>query len=273
MRLIFLSFLSSILLAPLPTLAAGGGGGGGGGSPAPAPVVAPIVVVAPVAATPTPAVVVTPAPAPTPATAPIKPAVLQCDQETMKERIRCRLSLSEEDLEAELAVQYLPEECRSLSSVARVSCIERYKALKPCWAKPIGLQRATCARQVLEIGSSANAALRACNLKRNREERANCLANAKDRIYALIKFRLYDLSERAEELLEKGTGTVDAVTDLVNAMESYKQEFNAAKTYGARRAALVKARNTWAKFVRAHRGKITASDYLDTSFSELLLVR
>ncbi|MBI5728844.1 MAG: hypothetical protein HY983_01175 [Candidatus Magasanikbacteria bacterium] len=249
MKNIFISSLLSLalLFSPLAVLAAGGGGGGSVFVETPAPVVAPA-----------------PAPAPTP--------TLRCDQETMKERIQCRLGLNEEEEEQELAIQYLPEECRTLMSGEQETCIDRYKALRSCWEKPVGVGRSACAAAALGIKKNLATDLKQC-LKQTGVERKVCQAAVKAKGFALIKFRLYDLSERAEGLLRSGKADLTSVTNLVNAMEATKQKFNQASTYAARRALILSARAEWKKFVAKFRGKISATDYLGQALTDLQTVK
>ena len=69
----------------------------------------------------------------------------------LQQRIECRLGLSEDDLQQEYAKQYLPEECRALPKKQQADCVSRYTALQPCWAKPVGDERISCAKKVLEF--------------------------------------------------------------------------------------------------------------------------
>jgi len=257
-RILFVFLGSALIFGPLLVFAAGSGGGGSIFTPVPAPVVEV-----------KPSVTTT-----TSSTSAFKkeiPAVaartVRCNQTTMGERIRCRLALGKAELETELKLQYLPEECRTLTSGKQETCVARYRALKPCWEKPIGAKRSLCAAEKLGLKGTISAQLKAC-LKNQGAERAACQATVRDKVFAMIKFRLYDLSERAEELVEKGISR-EIVADLVIAMETSKQAFNAATTYDARLKILNNARATWKKFVAKTKGKEKKADYLDQAFIDL----
>ncbi len=166
-----------------------------------------------------------------------------------------------------MAQQYLPEECRPLTSGKKETCVARYRALQPCWKNPVGLERSRCAAEKLELKGTIAAQLKEC-LKKQGADRAVCQAAVRDKVFAMIKFRLYDLSERAEDLIEKGVSR-DVVGDLVVAMETNKQTFNGATSYAARQKILNNARASWKKFVAKTKGKEKVTDYLDQAFTDL----
>ena len=94
----------------------------------------------------------------------------------------------------------------------------------------------------------------------------------RDKVYALIKFRFYDLSERAEEARDQGVA-LESTVALVSAREQTKQDFNRATTYAKRRALIGRARSDWQKFVKAAKGKEQAADYLDAAWRDLQAVK
>lgn len=209
---------------------------------------------------------------PAPAPAPTLPAELRCGNfATITARVRCRLRLTEEELDKELYIQYLPEECRALSVFKQPICIGRYQALKPCWEQPVGASRAACAAGVLGIRGSVAAEYKRCSIKPQAQRQA-CRLVVKDLAYALIKFRFYDLSERAEDTLEKGVA-LNTVASLVTTMELTKQDFNKATTYSQRRALILRARAAWKKFVANNKGAEKITDYLDGALKDLQTVR
>lgn len=190
---------------------------------------------------------------------------------TLAKRVRCRLQLSAAELEQELHLQYLPEECRPLLSAKQEACIARYEALRPCWDKPVGKTRTNCAAKVLGLLGTPASALKQC-AKLAVGERKECQGRVRDQVHALIKFRFYDLSKRAEDAREKGVA-LDPVVKLVTAMEQTKQDFNKANTHAKRRALVLKARADWRVFARAAKGKERALDYLDQALLDLWAVR
>ncbi len=169
----------------------------------------------------------------------------------MRDRIFCRLNLAPAGIARELELQYLPEECRVLkdeeAEEAEEACEERYKSFKPCWNVPAGTKRFECARNVLKLGPALADEVKACQ-SRTGQDQAACKAAVKDKVFAMIKFRFYDLEERAERLAERGAD-LEAVADLEALIEEQKQKFNSAKTMAERRQIILSVRNAWRDFI------------------------
>ena len=174
---------------------------------------------------------------------------LQCgNKPNLHERIYCRLNLSPAGIARELQIQYLPEECRVIQETeARNSCIARYKSFQPCWNVPAGEARFACARQVLKLGPVISEEVKKCQEKTGQEQ-VVCKNELKDKVFSMIKFRFYDLEERAEELAERGAD-LNAVADLVTTIELKKQAFNSAKTNVERHQIILDVRQAWQEFV------------------------
>jgi len=266
-RILFIFLGIGLIFGPLLVFAAGGGGGGSFFSPPASETQVQPAVTSTTSTTTQP----TTSSAPTPKVASDASPQLKCNQPTLAGRVRCRLSLSEAELEAELAKQYLPEECRTLTSGKQETCVTRYRALQPCWLKPVGSARSACAAEKLGLKGTIAAQLKDC-LKSQGADRAACQATARDKVFAMIKFRLYDLSERAEALIAKGISR-DTVSDLVIAMETNKQSFNTATTYEARLKILNNARAIWKKFVAKTKGKEKITDYINQALADLKSAR
>lgn len=175
---------------------------------------------------------------------------LQCgNKATLRERIQCRLSLTPAGLTRELEIQYLPEECRTLTE-GRQACIAKYRAWQPCWQETVGTARNGCAMRILSIGSGVVDAVRLCQQKEPGTERASCMQKVRESAYDMIKFRFYDLEERAEGLAEEGKADVSIVADFVNLIETKKQEFNRATTKQQRRQIILDVRRGWIEFMQ-----------------------
>jgi hypothetical protein len=163
---------------------------------------------------------------------------------TMQARVRCRLQLSAEELEAEYKVQYLPEECRAIAGGAeRSACVDKYRSFQPCWSKPVGDDRVECAQQVLGLTKSTDELVRQCRGNRT------CQLQVQEKVYDLIKFRFYELEERAEELLEDGAVDLDAAVSFVAAAEEQKAAFNAATDNRERQQIIYAVRRAWQNLV------------------------
>lgn len=178
-------------------------------------------------------------------------ATLQCgNKPTLYDRVFCRLNLTPAGMARELELQYLPEECRSLSDVAaRDQCIATYQSYKPCWKLPVGAERTNCAKQALGLEKDTLAVqLERCIT--NGKTKAACQEQMRDQVYSLIKFRIYDLEERAEELAEEGANLA-TVAKFVAFIQEQKQAFNAAKDFERRQKVILDVRAEWNTFVNA----------------------
>lgn len=266
-----LFFVPMLLTAPV--LAAGGGGGGSFFSPTPANETSPTPT------TTTPVNTTTATPAVTIATTTtssiaIIPATttksILCEQSTLEERVSCRLDLSEDQQREQLGIIYFPEECRVLATDKQVACVKRYRLVQPCWKKPVGPSRSACASKALGIKGSPTSEMKAC-LRKKSNQRTACQADIRDKVYALIKFRLYDLSERAENLLEKGTAK-EKIVKFVTAMEQKKQAFNETNSYVTRRQILLDSQKTWRDFAIMVKG-LPRADYLSAALVDLKSVK
>ncbi|MBI4281660.1 hypothetical protein HY625_02425 [Candidatus Uhrbacteria bacterium] len=187
----------------------------------------------------------------------------------LQQRIECRLGLSEQDLAAEYAKQYLPEECRALPKKQQADCVTRYKALQPCWEKSVGDERTACAKEVLAFPENLVEARNVCKLITVKKEKISCLTALQQKSYNLVKFRFYDLNERAEDFLKENP-TVDGrpAMKFIVASELNKQRFNTARTKAQRLQIIRNERTAWQKFVRALRVS-DAQDFLDDALAEV----
>ncbi|MBI2970822.1 MAG: hypothetical protein HYY37_00205 [Candidatus Aenigmarchaeota archaeon] len=164
------------------------------------------------------------------------------------DRVRCRLRLPDDEREAEAELYYLPEECRPMEGSARENCIGVYRSVQRCWKFAQGAARIGCVREQVSLGSFGEEKT-ACLVK-SPSEKGQCIRSLREKLYAVIKFRFYDLEERAEEYLEKGAD-VGVVTDFVTSVEIMKQEFNKADTAEKRRGVILRVRDVWKEFLKA----------------------
>lgn len=163
----------------------------------------------------------------------------------MKARVKCRLSLTEDELSEELRISYLPEECNAIGSTfGREKCVNLYADSQECWIIEESAERWNCLRKVVNVGD-LEGAKQICEKSSNK---AKCGAELKHGVYGLIKFRFYNLEERAEEYLEEGKASLDDVIDIVTLLEEKKQEFNKAKTIEERRKMILDTRSAWKEF-------------------------
>jgi hypothetical protein len=166
----------------------------------------------------------------------------------MRERVVCRLGLAPAGMARENELQYLPELCRAQAAgPARDACIALYKDFDLCWSAPSLDERVACAKGVLGLESNIREQMIAC-LEKEEPESTVCADKLRQKVYDLVLFRLYDLEERAEDLLERSV-PIDAVADLVVEIEQKKIAFKAATTKEARRQAVLDVRAAWLQFV------------------------
>jgi len=163
------------------------------------------------------------------------------------DRVKCRLRLREE--QADEYENFFPEECKARKdSVGQEQCLQVYKAVQECWDFPNGSSRIACVKRQLKLGEVL--AERAnCNVL-DAGKRENCNQELRDKAYGLIKFRLYNLEEEAEELMEEGRLSEDDVTVFVVKMEGSKLAFNKATSKEERRAIILGARKAWIELMK-----------------------
>lgn len=181
---------------------------------------------------------------------------LQCGNlGQMRERILCRLNLAPAGVARELQIQYLPEECRALAATAEQNeCISYYKSYQPCWSMPAGTGRFACARSVLKLGPIVSQEVQTCRGKTGTEQ-VQCKAELREKVFDFIKFRFYDLEQRAEEFGNRGAD-VQAIADFETAVEQQKQAFGKAATKTERRQIILNVREAWQQFINKVKDQI-----------------
>ena len=176
-------------------------------------------------------------------------ASLKCHNlATIKERVGCRLGLSDADLKKELQIAYLPEECRALSSDAdKEDCVLLYSKSQQCWILPIGNSRNNCLRKIIDIGDTGK--------ERQSCKDAACVAALKKKSYVLIKFAFYDLEERAEYIYKKGLVSREKAAELIAKLEEQKISFNNAASKEQKKQAILETKKLWNEFVSSVKSK------------------
>ena len=174
---------------------------------------------------------------------------LKCgDLDSRVERVRCRIKLEDEDYAKENELQYLPEECRDLSKDKKSRCINIYKKTQRCWQFPVGESRLQCVRESLNLGRVLSSEIKICDSKGT--ERVQCISDVREKVFDLIKFRFYDLEERAEKLLKDGKIDEETVVQFVADLEIKKVEFNNAATIKEKKETILEVRQIWKEFVK-----------------------
>ena len=174
---------------------------------------------------------------------PEEAAKYKCSEiETIGERIRCRLQLKEEN-----EYDYLPEECRAQVNESREKCVANYKKSQQCWASLKDNERFDCAKKSFGLVGTVAAQKAQCDSLTG-TERANCILQLRDRVDAVVKFRIYNLEEKAQQLMEKGVNA-ELVADFVALMEQKKQDYNSAATTAQKKAIVKEVQSSWKSFI------------------------
>ncbi len=118
----------------------------------------------------------------------------------------------------------------------------------------MGEKRFSCAKQVLGLAEPVASQKKICDEKED-GEKIQCMAVLQYKTHLMIKFRIYDLEERAEELIERGASK-ETVADFVAFIQESKQRFNAAKTKAERRQVILDVREKWRQFVLAVKDQV-----------------
>lgn len=168
---------------------------------------------------------------------------LKCyNLDSIEKRVQCRLDLTKDDLKKELEIAYLPEECRAISDAGdKEDCVLLYSKSQKCWSLPIS-SRTDCLKRIL-------------NLKDIKEEKQSCNNNPscslslKKNVYALIKFRFYDLEERTEGMYKKGLISKEKAADLIASLEEKKIAFNQANSKEERKQIIIDTKTMWNNFI------------------------
>ena len=162
-------------------------------------------------------------------------------------RVKCRLLLREEQTDE--YENFFPEECKARNDpVDQEQCLQVYKAVQECWDFPNGPSRIACVKRQLKLGEILTERAN-CNAL-DAGKRENCNQELRDKAYGLIKFRLYNLEEEAEELMEEGRLSEDDVAAFVVKMEESKLAFNKATSKEERRAIILGARKAWIELMK-----------------------
>ncbi|MEM4255108.1 MAG: hypothetical protein QXR53_02145 [Candidatus Norongarragalinales archaeon] len=201
---------ASFLLAAVSLVFAfgGGGGGGGGGESGGGDVFI----------TPSPTVTATPL----------------CEQTTLKERVKCRLSIEAED-----ALPYTPEACRALAGGEKIACVAKYNLIQPCRKLEGDEERVDCVKQKLQLRAISEEKTPSC--LKNRA----CMDRLKQKVFDVVEFRIYNLEERAEAYRASNEGLV---IDFIAQMEDKKQEFKNALSIEAKKDVVRSIGRIWAEF-------------------------
>ncbi|MBI2140797.1 hypothetical protein HYU16_00055 [Candidatus Woesearchaeota archaeon] len=169
---------------------------------------------------------------------------------TMKDRIKCRLQLKEEN-----EYDYLPEECRAQINESREKCVSNYKKSQNCWASDKDSERFKCAASAFGLAGTVASQKAICDGLTG-QNRSDCILQLRDRVDAVVKFKIYNLEDKAQRLMQKGLVSEENVTDFVTAMEQQKQNYNDAKTVAEKKTIVKSVQRLWQAFIAQAKAQI-----------------
>ena len=82
------------------------------------------------------------------------------------------------------------------------------------------------------------------------EEKSVCVRELKNKVYNLIKWKFYDLEERAEDFMIRGLVDKDSVVDFIVKTEEKKVKFNEANSKEERKNIILDVRVAWTDLVK-----------------------
>ena len=161
----------------------------------------------------------------------------------IKDRIVCRLNLRKDQQDE--YENFFPEECRERAD--QEQCLAEYQVVQECWDFPNGESRINCVKRVMNLGDILTEKAN-CNAL-DSGKRDNCNANLTQKVHGLVKFRLYNLEEMAEEFLEQGKLDEPDVVEFIAIIEQKKLDFNNASSNDERKQILLDAREEWKRLL------------------------
>lgn len=165
---------------------------------------------------------------------------------SINDRVKCRLNLRED--EEDEYENFFPEYCRAVDE-DQESCVATYRAIGTCWQFQNGPSRVSCVKQQLNLGDIATEKA-ACDLFTGEEQRT-CVDALTEKVYDLVEFRLYNLEEEAERLLDKNRLSQDAVVTFIVGIEGSKVAFHEAKTLQEKKAVIKDAQHAWRELMKS----------------------
>ncbi|MBI2135453.1 hypothetical protein HYU06_00085 [Candidatus Woesearchaeota archaeon] len=164
----------------------------------------------------------------------------------INDRVKCRVSLREE--QAGEWENFFPEECKAWKPETQPKCLEFYTSVRECWKFENGNARINCVKRQVKLADILTEKANCNALEINKKEQCN--KDLKDKVNAVVKFRLYNLEEEAERFYEEGKIIKDELVDFVVKMEFSKLEYNIAKDKQEKKNIILKARKAWIELVK-----------------------
>lgn len=164
----------------------------------------------------------------------------------INDRVKCRVSLREE--QSGEWENFFPEECKAWKPENQPKCLEFYTSVRECWKFENGNARINCVKRQVKLADLLTEKANCKALEIDKKEQCN--KDLKDKVNAVVKFRLYNLEEEAERFMEQGKIAKDDLVDFVVKMEFSKLEYNIAKDKQEKKNIILKARKAWIELVK-----------------------
>ena len=170
-----------------------------------------------------------------------KESSLNCaDKPTSRERIKCRVELETESPSEKLS--YVPEECREKKGEERALCFTTYAIVQKCRRLPGREARENCVKKEIRLSTLAEEKF---SCKKSSDE-ASCKEDLKKKVFTLAKFRIYDLEQKAQDLMKKGFDK-EKTLDLIALLEEKKQGFDSS-SLKEKKQTLLEVKKSWLDF-------------------------
>ena len=163
------------------------------------------------------------------------------EKSTIKERVSCRL----DRIKQGKSTEFDPEECRSVSQEKKASCLQTYQAANSCWSERTNQQRFNCIGSYLKMTSVKEEKQKCLQLEEM--EKTQCIDKLKENAFTLIKFRFYNLENKAEYFLKEGASQETDI-EFITSIETKKQEFNQAATIEGKKQIVQEVISLWKDF-------------------------
>jgi len=159
---------------------------------------------------------------------------------TLKERIKCKAALKNED---EKSTNFFPEHCKNSDNLEK--CLQVQKITSTCKTLKDHDKRVSCLKQKIGIGSKSNIATE----KQRCGTDIECRKEINEKIKSVILARLDNLVKQAETLQKKGYLGEDEVLKFTEEIELKKSEFSQAKTKQEMREIIQEIKSLWKDLV------------------------
>lgn len=177
---------------------------------------------------------------------------LKCEHlDTIKERIECRLKLSDSEAKKEKKILYAPEYCRIEEGAQEKNiCINLYWAFEKCWAMPAGNKRMECGME--ESGYSEFEDLKASCSEKSGTSRQACESELKEAVEHWMLFSLYELEFLAESLMENDRVNFDEVVNFDLYIEEQKAKIEESDKLTDWKKIVKDTKEAWEDFINQH---------------------